>query len=309
VSVEVVIAGQNRWDAVRANATDRSVIFVDYDIDAPPGEVRRLVAERDVLLVVLIDRQPAQGVAPRAFYPWFYSALDLRQPECVPPDPRYCSQQVLDAVVSRELLGGRPGSLYAYNDWCVAHECKTLYYQFETRAIAGSWYSWRDPATGVYHSRFASYVWTRFERGAVAELPYDGAWYSADVLARLIYAVALGSLGWGVPRRIVWGARSESESPGWHACYPATRCLDGAVRALTGLGPAPVTVRPPAPPVAGIPYAPEVPVFGTCYAACGEVLCYKYMYDIVDSATVAALMRAVACAADKAMRWRESLAA
>jgi hypothetical protein len=175
--------------------------------------------------------------------------------------------------------------------------------------IAGSWYTYRDPATGAYTGRFASYVWTRFERGAVAELPYDGAWYSADVMARLVYSIALGSLGWGVPRRIIWGARSESESPGWHACYPATRCLDDAVRVLTGLGPAPAAVRPPPPPVAGMPYAPVASAFGTCYAACGEVLCYKYMYDIVDSATVAALVRAAACVADKARRWRESLAA
>jgi hypothetical protein len=90
VSVEVVIAGQNRWDAVRANAADRSVIFVDYDMDAPPGEVRRLVAEREVLLVILIDRQPAQGVAPRAFYPGSPSA-SRRIP---PAAPRRCSTRL-----------------------------------------------------------------------------------------------------------------------------------------------------------------------------------------------------------------------
>jgi len=189
----------NDWGAARNYVTDGALIFVSVDINTlSSSEVEALIRDRPAAFVVMIDTQPYWMSPAPAFYPIFYTTLELV--EC-----GVDIGNVTDSCFER-FLGSEVPALW---DYCVDLSHK----------VSGV-KNWTGDSCG--------WGYKKYERGSIVEVPHHGVWKSADWLGRYVDAISYCLLGRPWPRRILYLSSYTTDVPSWHE-YPT---VDATWRAL-----------------------------------------------------------------------------
>jgi AcrR family transcriptional regulator len=202
-AVKVALANPGDWETARRYIDDLTVVFVDWGAPLSRDELLSLLDSRRFALAVLVDMQPYYAGGWDAMRDVLYRAVVTSY---------YCpdTNEVSDPCFQRH-LGYQFPTAWDYPVTCDSHAAGCAHWSVHPHPK----YGWP----------LCCYSYRKFGAGAVIELPFDGAWQSAEWLDAFVSAVCDCVLGVPLPRAVVWAARYVSEHPQWHACHPADACL------------------------------------------------------------------------------------
>jgi len=206
----IVYHGTDMWyvsDLMREN----SIVFIDISAPIDGEALSVALTSKHSAAVILVDTQPAHGInfqptnvqGYSSFYPYFYKSKTLF-------DCNMDCGVVVDPCFKNYIGKWMPMRI----DYQISNEYKGC----DNFPLCGA-----QPVAWACGD--CGYAYLKAADGIYVEAPYDGVWQSVDVLEKFILAVSNCLLGVEKPTRIIWMAMTESSDWWWHACYPATQCL------------------------------------------------------------------------------------